>query len=91
MDAATLKRLEEVYNAINLKKEADNKVKVVLSKERKAKLYGNQGVTVFHTESGKLGAVLPIGMSAVKLGTVCEKCKEQIEEFKTSNEQLLKI
>jgi len=84
-------KLEEVYNKINSEREEKKKAKLGLSKERKDKLYGHVGVTVYRNESGKLGAVLPVGMSAIKLSSVVVKCQDKIEEFKTSNEQILKL
>ena len=91
MDAITLAKLEAVYNTINVKREEDKKVKLGLERERKERLYGNVGITVYRTESGYLGAVLPTGMSAVKLSGVVVKCREKIEEFKIGNEQILKL
>lgn len=82
IDIETQVKLEAIYASIQAKKDEKRKVKETLSKERKAKLYGNSGVVVFHTESGKLGAVLPVGFSAVKLGSLVEKRRDELEEFK---------
>ena len=82
MDATTQAKLEAIYASIQAKKEEKKKAKETLNKERRAKLYGNSGVVIFHTESGNLGAVLPTGFSSVKLGTLVEKRKEEIQEFK---------
>ena len=84
-------RLEHVFNTINAKRDEEKKAKQTLSKEKKDKLYGNLGVAIIRNESGKLGAILPVGMSATKLGSVVVKCQDKIEEFKTSNDQILKL
>lgn len=91
MTPELMAKLEEVYNKINVKRDEDKKVKQNISKEKKAKLYGYVGVSVVRNENGKLGAILPVGMSAVKLSSVVIKCQDKIDEFKTSNEQILKL
>lgn len=82
VDNETQKKLEAIYDAIQSKKTEKKKAKKTLSKERRAKLYGNSGVVIFHTESGKVGAVLPVGFGSVKLGSLVEKRQDDIQEFK---------
>jgi len=84
-------KLETIYDKINAEREEKRQAKATMSKERKDKLYGKTGVTVVRNESGKLGAILPVGMSAVKLGSIVTKCEDKIEEFKNNNEQKLKL
>ena len=91
MDKETQAKLEEVFNRINTERKSKKEAKAIMSKDRKDKLYGNAGVTIIRNESGKLGAILPVGMSAIKLSSVATKCEDKIQEFKTSNEQILKL
>jgi hypothetical protein len=87
MNPELLAKLQDVYETINNKRNEESKVKAAIKKEKQAKLYGNSGVTVYHTESGKLGAVIPTGMTSNKFATVCTKCAEKIEEFKNDTDK----
>jgi len=92
MDSITAEKLEAIYNKIQAERNEKQKAKQSLSKERKAKLYGNSGVIISHTESGNLKAILPVGFSAVRLGSLVLKKQEAIQAFKNNtNEKLLKL
>jgi len=82
LDNETQAKLEAIYASIQAKKDEKKKAKETLSKGRRDKLYGNTGVVVFHTKSGNLGAVLPVGFSAVKLGSLIEKRRDELDGFK---------
>lgn len=49
------------------------------------------GVTIVHTVTNRLGAILPIGMTANKLAKVVEANREIIEGFKNGNQENLKL
>lgn len=49
------------------------------------------GMVIVHTETNKLGAILPVGMTANKMAKIVEANKQAIEEFKTSNKENLKL
>ena len=82
MNPELLAKIQAAYNSVNHKRAEDKKVKESIKKEKRAKLYGDAGIKVFHTDSGRLAAVVPIGMTTVKFTQVCTKKAEKIEEFK---------
>lgn len=82
MNPELLAKIQAAYNSVNDRRAEDKKVKEAIKKEKKARLYGDAGIKVFHTDSGKLAAVIPLGMTSVKFTQVCTKKAEKIEEFK---------
>ena len=58
----------------------------------RAKSNKDAGVIVYHAESGKLSAVIPVGMTANKLGNVVAKSIEKLDEFRNDFDQkILKL
>jgi len=82
MSPELLAKLQATYDSINAKRESDKQAKTQMSKERKAKLYGTTGVKVYHTESGKLTAIVPTGMTSLKFVKVIDQHGDKLEEFK---------
>lgn len=82
MTPELLAKIQKAYENIQVQKEIESKKRSQGIKERKAKLYGNTGVKVYHTESGKLSAMVPVGMTSNKFVNVIEKNIDKIDEFK---------
>jgi len=87
MSPELLAKVQAVYDKIHTQQKEKKAAKVQAEKERKQRLYGSAGVKVYHTESGKLSAIVPVGMTSLKFNTVCNRFADKIEDFKNNSEQ----
>lgn len=86
MTPELLARLTRISEEISVSKSREKQVKTQLSKEKRAKLYGESGVRIIQTENGKLSAYAPVGMTSVKFVKVLDTCAEKIQNFKNNQD-----
>jgi hypothetical protein len=84
MSPDILAKLEELA-AMNIQRREGKTVTV--KSHSGVKTYKDAEVTIYHTPTGRLGAILPVGMTLVKFAKVCDKCADAIEQFKNSVEE----
>lgn len=86
MTPELLAKLTRISEEVSVSKSRERQAKTQLSKEKRAKLYGESGVRVIQTENGKLSAYAPVGMTSTKLLKVLDTCAEKIQDFKSNQD-----